>query len=76
MCLQINHIETLLDHVGLEGDNRQVKCSLTVVKEMGLSPAHSLKRLRDQNRHQLDYTHKTLIQEQYEGCADTAWSRY
>lgn len=34
MCLEINHTETLLDHMDSEGEIREVLCSLTFVEEM------------------------------------------
>jgi hypothetical protein len=44
--LEINHIETLLDHMGSAGAIRKVKCSSSFVKGLDLSsPTHGLRSL-------------------------------
>jgi hypothetical protein len=44
---EVNQIETLLDHMDWERETREVKCSLTFVKEINsLLPTHGLNSLR------------------------------
>jgi len=46
--LEMNHTETLLDHMDWEGEIREVKCLVTLVKGMDLSsPTHHLCRLSE-----------------------------
>ena len=48
MWFEMNHTETLLDHMDLEGEVREVKCLSTLVKGMDLSsPTHCLRRLSE-----------------------------
>jgi hypothetical protein len=46
--LEVNHTETLLDHMDWEGEIREMKCLLTLVKGMDLSsPTHRLRSLSE-----------------------------
>jgi hypothetical protein len=85
--LEIKHIETLSGNMDWEGESREVKYSLTFVRGIGLSSlTHGLRSLRKivhlniTRRLKLTpdglHTCEALIQKQYEGCADTACSRY
>jgi hypothetical protein len=65
--LEINNIQTLLDHMDWEGEIREVKCSSTFVKGKKLSSStHGLRSLREDctpGKHQ-------------EIKVDTSWTSY
>lgn len=81
LWLELNHIETLVGGVDREGEFREAKYPWSFVKEMYLSLAQGLGSVREDcnlesTRKTELYTCETPIQKQYEGCANTAWSRY
>ena len=81
LWLELNHIETLVGRVDWEGEIREFKYPWSFVKEMYLSLAHGLSSVREycdleSTRKTEVYTCETPIQVQFEGCANTAWSRY
>jgi hypothetical protein len=53
--LETNHTETLLDHLDLEGEIREVRCLLTFVKQMDVRRLYTWKAPGDQNQCHLHY---------------------
>lgn len=81
LWLELNHIETLVGHVDREGEIREAKYQWSFRKEIYLSLAHGLSSVREDcnlesTRKTELYTCEIPIRKQYEGCANTAWSRY